>query len=73
MGWRHGVEAQGMKGDGKRAGGDMDCQNLYEYASKTWETSSNNEVNIAEEIKSIFNIEFPITAEALDFKEVEDE
>ena len=29
--------------------------------------------DIAEEIKSIFNIEFPITAEALDFKEVEDE
>ena len=44
-------------GDGKRASGDMDCQNLYEYASKTWETSSNNEVNIAEEIKSHVTIE----------------
>ena len=35
----------------------MDCQNLYEYASKTWETVLNNEVNIAEEIKGHVTIE----------------
>ena len=37
---------------GKSRSGDMDCQNLYEFASKTWETYSKNEVNLAEEIKS---------------------